>query len=63
VRNIRRRMMELERDRGKGQMVHHLHILYDGETAPESKDPNAVTLIMDLGGPRPAEEKPDREKH
>jgi hypothetical protein len=56
-------MMELERDRGKGQMVHHLHILYDGETAPESKDPNAVTLIMDLGGPRPAEEKPDREKH
>jgi hypothetical protein len=62
VRNVRQRVAELERKGGKGLKKIHLHILYDGETAPENKDPDAFTLIMDLGGPRPAEDSP-HEKH
>jgi hypothetical protein len=62
VGNIKTRLAKIEKKRGKGLLRVNFHILYDGETAPESKDPDAFTLIMDLGGPRPAEDSP-REKH
>ena len=62
MRSAKRRVVELERKQGNGVMVHHLYILYDGETAPEHNDPDTVKLIMHLDGPRPAEDSP-HEKH
>jgi hypothetical protein len=52
VRNLKRRVKELEKERGRGVKFSML-ILYEGETAPEITDPNVVMMIMHLSCPRP----------
>ena len=55
MNGIKRRVLKLEKKRGKGSMKFCFLTLYDGETAPEVNDPNVFTMIMHLGGPRPEE--------
>jgi hypothetical protein len=55
VRSIKTRIIKLEKKRGEGGLKVCFLILYDGETAPEIKDPDVfITMIMRLPGPRPA---------
>jgi hypothetical protein len=47
--NLKRRLMKMEKKRGKGMERFRFLILYDGDPdPPEIRDPDVFTMIMDL---------------
>jgi hypothetical protein len=57
LKSIERRVKDLENQSGEGIQMFSFQIIYEGET-PQETDPNvAVSMIMRLDGPRPADQE------